>query len=112
MPTTLLWPMSRPEAKIEEMLVDALIAKFGEIADHIAGELGLGDPALLSERDRSRVDDETVQAIEDWTEAEVAGIALLRTATKFQRLLSEYRDLEDATINERDARLSDKDGDV
>ncbi|WP_227439558.1 hypothetical protein [Methylobacterium sp. W2] len=85
-----------------------LVEKREEIAALIAAELGLGDPAGLSEADRAALDRQTSEAIErgaletdepaDGTEA----------GTQLRQRLQEYRALRELRTDEADARLAEQ----
>lgn len=85
----------------------ALNEKLNEIAELIARDLGFGPLSTLDATTRDEIHAEAVNAVEEWSEAEVESVAPLKAQTDLQRLLVQYRDIEEAILDARDADLAD-----
>jgi hypothetical protein len=81
--------------------------KLDEIAELLARDLGFGPLSTLDATTCEEIRAEGVDATEAWSEAEVESIEPLEAKTDLQRLLGQYRDIEEAILDARDADLSD-----
>ncbi|KQP50986.1 hypothetical protein ASF34_19530 [Methylobacterium sp. Leaf106] len=79
-----------------------------EIAALIASELGLGDPAGLSEADRAAVDRQTSETIEGCALETDEPADCEEAGTPLRRRLREYRALLELRTDEADARLAEE----
>ncbi|WP_027173393.1 hypothetical protein [Methylobacterium sp. 10] len=79
-----------------------------EIAALIAAELGLGDPAGLSEADRAAVGRQTSEAIEGCALETDAPADGKEAGTPLRQRLREYRALLELRTDEADARLAEE----
>ena len=77
-----------------EILYAQKAKKLDQLCAVAARELGLGDLAALSGRDRIRVDDQVEQYVEQWEETvEMRTGLTIRPVTPLRRLLAEYQDI-------------------
>jgi len=81
--------------------------KLDEIAELLARDLGFGPLSTLDATTCAEISAEAVDATEAWSEAEVESVEPLEAKTDLQRLLVQYRDIEEAILDARDADLSD-----
>ncbi|KQP14633.1 hypothetical protein ASF26_17860 [Methylobacterium sp. Leaf93] len=79
-----------------------------EIAALIASELGLGDPAGLSEADRAAVDRQTSEVIEGCALETDEPADCEEAGTQLRLRLREYRALLELRRDEADARLAEE----
>lgn len=91
-----------------EANVSALDAKRGEIAAHVARELGLGDLAGLSPGDRAAVDQQTDETIEGCATDTGEPADCSDADRTMRRLLSEHRALKELQTDETNVRLAEE----
>jgi hypothetical protein len=89
-----------------ELLCAQKAEKFASICSLVARELGYGELSILSEADRDQVKDEAEQYVELWGETvEMKTIPTIRPMTPLRRLLSEYQNLCERILDEREIEV-------
>ena len=84
------------------LFYDALEAKFSQICELLARELGHGDFNNLSDGNQERIEEEAENNIEQWYEGpELEGIEI-PNPTPLQRLLAEFTYSENEIIDRED----------
>ncbi|WP_336490945.1 hypothetical protein [Methylobacterium nigriterrae] len=86
----------------------ALRAKRGEIAAHLARELGLGELATLSSKDRAAVDQQTDETIAGCSPDAPEPADCSDADRTMRRLLSEHRALKELKADEANVRLAEE----
>jgi hypothetical protein len=77
--------------------------KFDEVCALVARELGYSELPLLSDEDRSRVEDEAKQYVEQWGETvEMRTSPSIRPITTLRRLLAEHHDICERILDEQE----------
>ncbi|MFC6792949.1 hypothetical protein ACFQE0_27365 [Methylobacterium komagatae] len=85
--------------------MSSLTHKRAEISAAIALKLGLWPIAGLTNAQRAELETETDEAIDRWSEAEHEdGADTARPVTPLQRLLVEYRELEEQELDRRERK--------
>jgi hypothetical protein len=86
-----------------ELLYVQKAKKFDQLCAAAARELGHGDLATLSVKDRIRVEDQVEQYVEQWEETvEMRTGFTIRPITPLRRLLAEYHDICERILDEHD----------
>ena len=91
-----------------EARVLALYAKREEIAAHVARDLGLGDLAELSDKERAAVDQQTTETIESCDPTAPESADCSDADRTMRRLLSEHRALSELRADEDNVRLAEE----
>jgi hypothetical protein len=86
-----------------ELLYTQKSKKFDQVCALVARELGYGELPLLSDEDRSRVEDEAKQHVEQWEETvEMRTSPTIRPITALRRLLAEYHYICERILDEQE----------
>ena len=86
-----------------ELLYAQKSKKFDQVCALVARELGYSELPLLSDEDRSRVEDEAKQYVEQWEETVEMGTSpTIRPITPLRRLLAEYHDICERILDEHE----------
>jgi hypothetical protein len=86
-----------------ELLYTQKSKKFDQVCALVASELGYGELPMLSDEDRSRVEDEAEQFVKEWQETvEMRTSPTIRPITPLRRLLAEYHDICERILDEQE----------
>ena len=86
-----------------ELLYAQKSKKFDQVCALVAREVGYSELPLLSDEDRSRVEDEAKQYVEQWEETvEMRTSPTIRPITPLRRLLAEYHDICERILDEHE----------
>jgi hypothetical protein len=86
-----------------ELLNAERAKKFDDICALVARELGYGELSTMNGERRNQVEDEAEQYVEQWEETvEMRTSPTLRPITPLRRLLSQYHDLCERILDERE----------
>ena len=86
-----------------ELLYAQKSKKFDLVCALVARELGYSELPLLSDEDRSRVEDEAKQYVEQWGETvEMRTSPTIRLITPLRRLLAEHHEICERILDEQE----------
>ena len=86
-----------------ELLYAQKSKKFDQVCALVARELGYSELPLLSDEDRSRVEDEAKQYVEQWEETvEMRTSPTIRPITTLRRLLAEHHEICERILDEQE----------
>ena len=89
-----------------ELLYAQKSEKFAQLCAVAARQLGYGELSALSVDERSRVEDEAKQYVEQWEETvEVTANPIIRPMTPLRRLLAEYHDTCERILDEQEIEI-------
>ena len=86
-----------------ELLYAQKSKKFDQVCALVARELGYSELPLLSDEDRSRVEDEAKQYVEQWEETvEMRTSPTIRPITPLRHLLAEHHEICERILDEQE----------
>jgi hypothetical protein len=86
-----------------ELLYAQKSKKFDQVCALVAREFGYGELPLLSDEDRSRVEDEAKQYVERWEDTvEMRTSPTIRLIMPLRRLLAEHHDICERILDEQE----------
>jgi hypothetical protein len=89
-----------------ELLYAQKARKFDEICALVARELGYGEFSATTGEERKQIEDDAEQYVEQWEETvELQTSPDIRPITPLRRLLSQYHDICERILDERDIEV-------